>query len=152
MFWKELMSPQNWEFWATLALVLATLELIDGTFILLSLGLGCLFPMVAASLGLDSTVGLVGICILGQLSVFFAIRPFFRKWADPGDLPTNADALIGRFGLVTEDISRHTPGYVKIGGEEWRAVSSDDAQIDKGMEVKVIGLSGATVEVTQSAS
>ena len=70
--------------------------------------------MVAASLGLDSTVGLVGICILGQLSVF-AIRPF-AKWADPGDLPTSADALIGRFALVTEDIPRHTPGYVKIAG------------------------------------
>ena len=79
--------------------------------------------MVAASLGLDSAVGLVGICILGQLSVF-AIRPFFRKWQTRVICrPTRA--LIGRFALVTEDISRHTPGYVKIGGEEWRAVSGD---------------------------
>ena len=42
---------------------------------------------------------------------------------------SNVDALIGRVGVVIEDIKGESNGYVKIDGDEWRAVSCDSCDI-----------------------
>jgi membrane protein implicated in regulation of membrane protease activity len=38
-------------------------------------------------------------------------------------------------------------GRVKLRGEEWRALSEDDAVLEEGQNVTVVGVSGATIRV-----
>jgi membrane protein implicated in regulation of membrane protease activity len=59
------------------------------------------------------------------------------------DKRTNVDALIGQRGIVIEKIDyAASTGRVKLGGEEWRAVTEDESSIDVGDRVvvhKIIG-------------
>ena len=56
--------------------------------------------------------------------------------------------LVGAHGLVTESIAAHAPGRVKIGGENWLAVSPGaEAGIEAGRTVEVIEIVGATAHV-----
>jgi membrane protein implicated in regulation of membrane protease activity len=50
--------------------------------------------------------------------------------------PSNADALLGRTGRVTEAIKANVPGYVKIDGDMWKAICADDIPV--GTTVRVI--------------
>jgi membrane protein implicated in regulation of membrane protease activity len=76
-----------------------------------------------------------------------------RKWVrhrlHTRETPSNADALIGKRGMVMEKVGRHVAGQVKIGGEVWRAVPAEDAGevIEAGAEVTVSRVDGVTVEV-----
>ncbi|MGB0648007.1 MAG: NfeD family protein [Bradymonadia bacterium] len=143
------LMPQSPEFWLIIAIALAILEVLDGSFFLLSLGLGCLAPSLAAYLGITSIPALVGICIAGQLAVFFSARPFFNKVTQREDTSTNVGALIGREAYVTSEVKgTSSPGYVKIGGEEWRAIGTNERTLTVGVKVFVESVSGSTVTVS----
>jgi membrane-bound ClpP family serine protease len=67
----------------------------------------------------------------------------------PPDTPSemSIETLVGKSGVVTKDIEANTMnGKVRIGREEVRATS--DADIAKGMKVKVTNAEGITVTVT----
>ena len=148
MDFLTLLQPSEWTFWVAIGIGLAILEVLDGSFFLLSLALGCLAPALASALGIKSTSALVGICVAGQLGVFFSIRPFFRRVMDRDIDAMNSDALIGQTALVIQAIQgTQISGYVKIGGEEWRAVGEDDSPLSESTKVEVVGLSGSTVTV-----
>lgn len=146
-----LIEPSHWTFWLGIAIALAILEVLDGSFFLLSLALGCLFPAAAAGMGLESVSALVGICVAGQLLVFFSVRPFFRRVMASENEAMNSDALVGRKAYVTQPIQgSQVPGYVKIGGEEWRALGAGDTILATDIEVVVLSVTGSTVTVTPS--
>jgi membrane protein implicated in regulation of membrane protease activity len=147
----NLMDPGHWTFWMGIGIILAILEVLDGSFFLLSLGIGCVLPALAAAAGVDSVAALVGICVAGQLVVFFSVRPLFRRITEGDGVSMNADALVGQTAYVTQDIGgMQSPGYVKINGEEWRAIGSSEATLSKGEKVVVIAVGGSTVTVTNA--
>ena len=64
-------------------------------------------------------------------------------------METNVLGMIGVQGMVTTRVGEvHEPGYVKVHGEEWRAISTGPA-IDEGICVVIKSVSGATVTVEQ---
>jgi len=64
------------------------------------------------------------------------------------DWKTNIDAVIGESGIVRRRITKYEVGLVKVGYELWRAKAEED--IEEGEEVKVIGVSGVTLEVRKA--
>lgn len=62
-------------------------------------------------------------------------------------VPTNADALIGKIGIVTEDIDDiNLKGQVKVSGQLWTAVS-DGEKIVKGDTVEVVRIEGVKLVI-----
>jgi membrane protein implicated in regulation of membrane protease activity len=61
--------------------------------------------------------------------------------------PSNADALMGRTGRVTEEIKAGASGYVQIDGDLWKAVSNSDIAV--GTTVRVIGRESTILTVEQ---
>jgi len=61
--------------------------------------------------------------------------------------PSNADALLGRTGRVTEPIPVGGSGYVQIDGDLWKAVSNSDTPIAVGTAVRVVGRKSTIVTV-----
>lgn len=61
---------------------------------------------------------------------------------------SNADALEGREGVVIEEVQPQRSGYVKVDGDEWRAVSADGSLIKRGERVRIVKMESivATVE------
>jgi len=139
-----------WHLWLMGAIVLFIAEVLTpGGFILACLGAACL----AASLAAVLQVGYPGQIISfagAALILFFGIRPLFVKYfvRNAVHLKTNVEALIGKAGLVLEDIDPHTrQGRVKVGGEDWKAISAEETFIPAGEKVVVVGVEGVKVIV-----
>jgi putative membrane protein len=60
---------------------------------------------------------------------------------------SNADALIGRIGVVIADIPAGASGYVKVDGDEWRAVSQNGMAITSGNKVEIVSRESIIITV-----
>jgi membrane protein implicated in regulation of membrane protease activity len=64
------------------------------------------------------------------------------------DVKTNAEAIVGRKGIVSEriDAAQHT-GRVAIDGDDWKAVSEDGSVIENGQTVEIVKLDSIILTV-----
>lgn len=76
-------------------------------------------------------------------------RPLAQKYVNARVQPTNADAVIGREGLVTEAVNNiEGKGAVKIGGRIWTARSADDSvRFEQGDVVTIDRIEGVKLIV-----
>ena len=90
---------------------------------------------------------LVAVIVTGVLCLVYltVARKYIRRWVQVRITPTNVDAVIGRSGVVINDIARHDAGRVRVGNEEWRANAEEE--IGQGAEITVTGVRGATLIV-----
>ena len=64
-------------------------------------------------------------------------------------IETNAYSIIGKTGIVTQDINpTHSVGQVKISNEIWSAKTSDNSIIKKGSQIEVVSIDGVKAVVT----
>lgn len=135
-----------WQVWAVVSIVCLILELSSGDFFIICFSIGAVFSIVAAVLGLGVYWQLFIFAIFSLLSVLF-VRPVALRYLHKNDpnKPSNADALIGRTGKVTEPITAGSNGYVQIDGDLWRAVSNSDIPV--GTTVRVIGRESTIITV-----
>ncbi len=131
-------------FWLIGAIALVIIELLVASEFLLYLGAACVGGMIASWLGYGLSGQLFGYAIAATVMLLF-FRPvfnrlFYRKDAES----TNIDALIGRKGIVTEEVDNQG-GRVLVGGESWRAVS--EIPHAEGMPVMITAVRGATLLV-----
>ena len=75
-------------------------------------------------------------------------RRYVHRWTAVKKVKTNIDAIIGREGIVLENIARNIDGRVKVGNEQWRARAKPD--IKKDNEIVVTDVSGATLIVEKT--
>lgn len=75
-------------------------------------------------------------------------RPLVKKYIKPKIIPTNADRVIGKTAIVTEEInSIEARGLVKVNGESWTARALNDSVIEAGTLVEVVKISGVKLIV-----
>lgn len=106
----------------------------------------------ALGLAVGSPVtGLVAASVLCLLYIAAGRRWVQGRLKRPG-IHTNTDALIGQRALVTQVISAHAPGQVRLRDEVWRARSAagETAAFESGTEVIVESVDGVTLLVRRS--
>lgn len=113
------------------------------------------------------TIGGVAACIIAllggplllQIAVFLIVsiillyftRPLAEKKLKIGHEKNNIDLMIGKTGMVTEDIMPYNTGQVKLNGMVWTAVTRGNNKIVlKGQEVKVVKIEGVKLIVEQT--
>lgn len=140
-----------WQHWALLAIVCLILELMSGDFFILCISFGALLTAVAAALGLGFYGQLLVLAVTSVLSIFF-IRPRLVKLLHGRrkERPSNADALIGRTGRVSQAIEQGGYGRVAVDGDDWKAVSADGSYIPLGQNVKIVGRESVIVTVERA--
>lgn len=72
-------------------------------------------------------------------------RRYVHRWVQVSRTKTNIDAIIGKHGIVLQNITRSTDGLVKVGNEQWRARAQEDIKQEE--EIVVTGVSGVTLIV-----
>ena len=87
-----------------------------------------------------------------QVVVFFGLslllivfsRTIWKKYTTFKPIePTNADALIGKTGIVTSKINNiNSVGEVKISGQYWSARSFDGSEIPEDSMVEIVSIEG----------
>ena len=140
---------ETWHILVTLGILAILIEIFTISFFFASIGIGFFFSSIANYLGLEIEYQILSFSI-GIITTYFLIRPILHKYAynEAYDLKMNGDALIGQIVEVVEDIdSKNNKGRVKIGGESWKAVSSNGDKINKGTKVEIINRESITLFV-----
>ncbi|MCQ2303789.1 MAG: NfeD family protein [Bacteroidales bacterium] len=140
---------ETYQIWLIAAIVLVIVEICTAGFGSICFAIGAGFAALAAGLGAGYTWQILVFAIVSLLTFIF-LRPVVIKFLDRNskDVKTNADALIGKKALVSEDIDSvaHT-GRVKVDGDEWKAITEDGSNIEKGKEVEIISRDSIIVTV-----
>lgn len=133
--------------WVILAAFFIVAEIFTAGFFLLCFGIGAAVAAVLAFLHVGATWQLLVFVV-----VSFVIFLFSRRLADritpESPIKTGIDRLIGKIGIVLEDIEPMSlKGRVRLDQEEWRAQCESEEKIKKGKRVKVLRIDGTRVIV-----
>ena len=127
--------------------------------VMLGAATGFDLALLGASLATGGAVGLlfgstrVGLFAAGALAFLYLafLRRRIRARLVVTHNPSNADAVLGRTGMVVERIAPHAPGQIKVGDEVWRARLTRDAEgepaREPGTTVIVESIDGVTLNV-----
>lgn len=133
-----------WHVWMILGILFIIIEIFDPAFFFVSLGIGAIVTGLLALLPSMKDNILLQIflfAIFSFIAFLFARKMGKKILANPGQ-ETNVFALKGKFAFVTTEIHTDDKGRVKVGGEEWVAISEDNLPIDIGEKVVVMGIDG----------
>ena len=133
--------------WITAGLVALIAEIVLPSFFMIFVTAAVPVPAVLAFLGFDPLwqVMCFGVALCALLLV---VRPFYVKQTqtDRRDLPSRADVLIGKIGIVSVTIDPATGGgRVLIDGEDWAAQST--GYLAQNSRIKVVGSDGIVLNV-----
>jgi membrane protein implicated in regulation of membrane protease activity len=135
--------------WLVVAGVTLVLELVTPAFLFICFTGGALVAALS-TIWIDHITYQAVIFALVSVVLIPLTRPVARKMSRKDAAKTNMDALVGRTAYVLTgiDAARNT-GKVRIGSEEWRAIS--DTPIPAESEVVVVQVEGTTLTVTLKA-
>lgn len=136
------MHIEMWWIWMAVAAILLIAEIFTAGFFLLWFSIGAAAAGILAMLDVGRPAQLM-IFILSSGILFV----FGRRFADrvtvnqpPG---IGADRFIGQSGIVIEEISNNAGrGRIKVGSDEWRAVSESGKVIEENTTIEVIRIDG----------
>ena len=133
--------------WIVAIAVFLTLEAATVSLVSLWFVGGSFCAMLAAIVG-ASFFWQFAIFVIVSGALLALVRPLVRKYVSPKSTRTNADRLVGRQALVTEDIDNLTAtGAIRIDGVLWTARSATDEKISKDTRVIITCIEGAKVFV-----
>lgn len=110
-----------WQLFAALGIAFVFLEAFAPGFILLPIGVAALItsPMTVVTSSWISQLAIFGVNLI---VVFLVMKKFFKPIKAQG-YKSNADSMIGKIAIVVEPISASHPGYVKLYGDRWQALT-----------------------------
>ena len=137
-----------WAAWLVLAAALGVAEMVSLDLVLIMVAVGAFVGALAALVSLPLVLQIL-LAAGSSAAMLALVRPNLIKKLHSGpDLVTGTGKLVGQQGVVTEELSAHHPGRVKVGGEIWSACPYDESlTIAPGATVEVFAIRGATAYV-----
>lgn len=136
-----------WVIWLIASGVMLVLEIFTVSFFLFFPGIAAFIAFVCAILGLPMKAQVIIFIVCTILMIAF-IRPLVTKLFKTKDVQMNSKSVIGKNAIVIKIIDNiHKAGQVKVAGEVWSAVSSDDEIIDVDSMVIVQSIDGVKLVV-----
>lgn len=136
--------------WLVAMIVLLIVEAIVPGLVSIWFAIGALAALVSALLGAPLWLQMVWFLVVSVVALALT-RPLVKKYVNGRVQPTNADALIGRDCVVTEDIDNIAgTGAVKVDGKVWTARSVDEnVHFQAGSIVTAVRIEGVKLIVTE---
>lgn len=138
-----------WHIWAIIALVLVIIEIFTTGFAVLCLAFGAVAAAVASACSATLAWQIVWFSVV-TMAAFVLVRPFLLKSFKRSrrGRESGVDALVGRQAVVTERISPSSnTGRAAIDGDDWKAVSVEGDDIEKGERVTVESVDSVILKV-----
>lgn len=135
-----------WKLWLVIAGIAFVIESFTVGFFVFWFGIGALITLVV-SLFFDNFILQVAVFIVSSSLLLVLTKPLVKKFVkDIKTQPTNVYGLVGKEGIVLEDInSINGTGQIKVKGELWSATS--DTNIEKNAKVRVLSVNGVRLNV-----
>ena len=135
--------------WLGVLIAAIVLEAVTSEFVAIWFFPAALVAMILSLFeGVAPWVQLLVFVVVG-LALVIATRPLCRRFLGNKDVKTNAEALIGRVCIVTEEIRNiDEVGEVKVGGLCWSARAEDATRtIAVGEQVEIVEIKGVKLIV-----
>lgn len=134
--------------WLVAMVVLLIVEAIVPGLVSIWFAIGALAALIAALLNAPLWLQVAWFLAV-SVATLVLTRPLAQRYVNSRVQPTNADALIGRDCVVTEDIDNLAgTGAVKIGGKVWTARAEDENEkYAQGDVVKAVRIEGVKLIV-----
>lgn len=143
-----------WHIWLIIAGVCFVIEMLTVGFLIFWFGIGALLAMLVSFIFPGNIVLQTIVFIVSSTLLTFLTKPLTDKLTKSDKkLQTNAYSIIGKKGIVIQDINEaHSVGQIKVLGEVWSAKTDDGSTIEKGTQIEVIRIDGvkAIVEPTST--
>ena len=135
-------------FWLITMILFIGFELATMGLTTMWFALGSLAALVVAAVGGPVWLQVIVFFVVSLLALF-GFRNLTKDHFNRNRVKTNADSLIGRKGIVTEEVSNiYATGQVTVAGQEWTARSVDDSvTLEKGEMVIIRSISGVKLMV-----
>ncbi len=140
---------ESWHYWIIVGILLIITEIFTPGFLFASFGLGAFGSGLTAYLGFGFKYQLLAFSAV-TMFIFFGIRPIYKKFFSRFDdqRKTGIEALLGKDAIVTEPIvNSDNGGRIQIGGENWKAMSENNEDIEAKETVIITRIEGATAYV-----
>lgn len=133
--------------WVVLMVVFLVVEAATAGLTCIWFAIGSLAALIAALFGAQIWLQIVWFLVISFVTLYFT-RPLVKKYVNSRSQPTNADMVIGKEALVTEDIDNvEATGAVSVGGKVWTARSAAGETIKSGAVVNVLRIEGVKLIV-----
>ena len=134
--------------WLVSLVVFVVVEASTVTVVSVWFALGALAALITSMLNAQAWLQILVFFVV-SVAFLLLLRPAVRKYFTPKLQKTNADAVIGSVGLVTEDIDNvRSCGQVKLGAMVWTARSTTGEPIPAGTLIVANRIEGVKVYVT----
>lgn len=134
-------------FWIVLLLVFAVGESVSVGLTAIWFAVGALGALLAATMGLSEWVQGVVFILLSAISLVL-LRPVAKKILNSKTEATNADRILGKTAVVTEEIDNlKGAGLANVAGQVWTARSDDGSVIAPGTLVEILRIEGVKILV-----
>lgn len=145
----EYLMANIWQVWIVVAVLCLIVELSTGGFFVICFAIGGIAAAIVSIVG--GVYWQLSIFVVASVASIFMVRPFALKYLHFGKdhVMSNADAIIGRIGKVSQAIPIGGYGRVAIDGDDWKAQSTTaSAAIPEGTSVKVVARESIIIDVT----
>lgn len=135
--------------WIIVAIICGAVEIFTLGFWFLYLSLSALAVALLATIGWLPNIE-IQLLVFAFSTVMLVIftRPLVVKLIKTKEIPSNVKALVGQKGKTVERIVPLHYGQVKLNGEIWTAVASEE--IETGSLVEVIDIEGVKLIVQKA--
>lgn len=135
--------------WIAVMIVFLLIEAATVNLVTIWFAIGALGAAVSAGIGWNPAVQVVVFVVMSGIALAVT-KPLVKKLRKRNDMPTNADRILEKEGVVTESIDPVSgSGQVKVLGQDWSAKSEDDRLIFAGSKVVVRHIEGVKAVVKE---
>lgn len=135
-----------WQIWLIISGVCFIAEIATVGFLIFWFGVAALITCLL-SLFISNVIAQTVIFVILSVILICLTRPFAEKMNKNDNIVTNSNALIGKEGVVTKDITPNDVGQVKVSRDIWTAISTYTDIIPKGSTIKVLSIDGVKLVV-----
>lgn len=132
--------------WMALFIILILIELGTVNLVSIWFAIGALASFIL-SFWVDNTTWQIAVFVGVSFITLLLTRKFVRKVRGGKVEPTNLDRVIGKVGVVTEEITKLEPGEVKVDGKKWSAISTKKIKVDS--KVEILSIDGVKLNVKE---
>jgi membrane protein implicated in regulation of membrane protease activity len=142
----------DWYIWMIIGVALIVIEIFTPGFFMLLPGIAGIVAGVVAIWVPSLAIQLAVFIVLSAALIIF-LRPLVLKMNGKNQQETNADGMIGKVVLVTEDIDNKTDkGYIKCYSDHFPARSESGTSFVKGEMVRIVRMEGIKVFVESAGA
>ena len=132
--------------WMVVFLGLVFLELATINLVSIWFAIGALVSFIVSLYVEDITVQIAVFVAVSAVSLLLT-KKIVKKIRTREPEKTNLDRVIGKIGIVTEEITKLEPGEVKVDGKKWSAISSKKIKV--GSKVEILSIDGVKLNVKE---